>query len=206
MLRIILIILGASVVVTVIVAGWRGQTSTRPPLRAFDDMHDQPRYNPQADSPFFADGRTMRPVPAGSVPWGRSALAADARHLMRDEQNFAAQELPFDITRDLLNRGQRQYGVYCIVCHDATGTGNGITTQYGMINPPSLHTDRARQMSPGELYQIITQGRGLMGPYGEKVEPDDRWAIIAYVWALQRAHAATIEDVPERLRPQLEAN
>jgi mono/diheme cytochrome c family protein len=204
MFRIILISLAVLVVLTVIVAGWRGQTSTRPPLRAFDDMHDQPRYNPQAESRFFADGRTMRPVPAGTVPWGRSALRPDESFLHRDDAWYAVAELPVPITRELLRRGQRQYNSFCLVCHDATGSGNGITVDYGMIAPPSFHTERARNMPPGEIFQIITEGRGLMGPYGDKIKPEDRWAVVAYMRALQRAHAATIEDVPAQLRTELE--
>jgi mono/diheme cytochrome c family protein len=203
MLRIIVVSILALAVVVVAVAGFRGQTSTRPPLRAFDDMWDQAKYFPQGESAFFADGRAMRPPPAGTVAWGRDAREADGRFLVRDEEMFALTELPVRVDRALLMRGQHQFSIFCAPCHSAAGHGEGMMAEYGMI-ARSLHDERLRAMPAGEMYQVITQGRGLMGPYGERIKPEDRWAVVAYVRALQRAFHATLEDVPEARRGELE--
>jgi mono/diheme cytochrome c family protein len=191
-------------VVTVLILGVRGFRSPRPPLQPFSDMVDQPRYRPQSASAFFADGRAQRLPPVGAVAWGRDAREPDAAFLPRDDEYFGLAEIPVRVDRALLLEGQRLYNVYCRVCHGATGAGNGITTQYGMINPPAYHSQRLLDLTAGEIYKTITLGKGQMGPYGDRIRPADRWAIVAYVRALQRAHTATLEDVPPAQRQQLE--
>jgi mono/diheme cytochrome c family protein len=203
MIRITLILFAALVAATVAVMGLRGQTGTRPPLWIFPDMQEQPKYKPQAQSQFFADGRVQRPPVAGSVPWGRAANARDESVLATSQQLFALDRSPMQVDRALLSRGQLLYGTYCAVCHGGTGSGNGMTTQYGMNNPPSYHIDRLRYASDGYLFQVITEGKNTMGPYGDRVHRDDRWAIVAYVRALQLSQMGTIDDVPEALRGEL---
>ena len=96
----------------------------------------------------------------------------------------------------LLDRGQMKFNIYCAPCHGAIGDGNGITKQYGMGATPTYHDDRLRQMPEGDIFNTITHGKNTMFPYADKLSPDDRWAVVAYVRALQRAHHATINDVP----------
>ena len=118
----------------------------------------------------------------------------------RDEDLFRLQTMPVAIDRELLYRGQKLYNVFCVVCHGGTGVGDGITTQYAMNPPPSYHTDRLRQVADGEIFKVITQGKGQMGPYGDRIKRPDRWAIVAYVRALQRAHRGSADDVPAHIR------
>ncbi len=204
-MRYVLISFLALLLVTVAILGVRGQLSSRPPLWIFPDMQDQPKYKPQTPSGFFADGRVERPIPAGVVAWGRSTGRPDETMLPSDASQFAMQTIPLKLDSVLLRRGQRQFNIYCAVCHGGTGDGKGITTnvRYGMTNPPTYHQDRLRQVADGYVFQVITEGKNTMGPYGERIHPADRWAIVAYLRALQRANNATIDDVPESQRKEL---
>jgi mono/diheme cytochrome c family protein len=204
LLRISILSLAALVLVTVALLGFRGDTSTRPPIRLFPDMVDQPKYKPQEASLYFGDGRAQRLPVAGTVAWGRDAMIPDPTFAVSDQARFAMTANPLDLDRELLTEGQRLYGVYCAVCHGGAGEGNGITTAYGMTNPPSYHGDRLRQVPDGEIYKVITQGKGQMGPYAGKLEPDRRWAVVAYLRALQRAFTGTLADVPPEHRKELE--
>jgi mono/diheme cytochrome c family protein len=204
MLRIMLVSFALLALGTVLVLGWRGMSSESPPLQLFDDMTDQGKYKPQAPSPYFADGRAMRNPPAGTVAWGRSAAASNPELLVQDEEFFNADRLPVKLDRALLNRGREQFTIHCAVCHGGSGEGKGIMPQYGMINPPSYHVQRLREMPVGEMFRTITLGKGQMNAYGEKVKREERWAIIAYIHALQRALGATLQDVPPELRGELE--
>jgi len=194
----------ALVITVVAVLGFRGQPFREPPFRPFDDMVEQPRYNAQSESRFFADGRTQRTPPAGTVPWGKDARGPDARFAGADEPRFALEAIPVPIDRPLLLEGRRLFGVYCAVCHGGTGDGHGITTRLGMINPTSYHDERLRNMKAGEIYEVITKGKGQMGPYAGKLpRPEQRWAVVAWVRVLQRAFHATLDDVPEAARKEL---
>jgi mono/diheme cytochrome c family protein len=199
MIRIATFSLIAVVVIVVAVLGWRGKKSTDPPFQPFMDMFAQPRYEPQGASRFFADGRSQRPPPTNTVAWGRNPQQADAEFVARDEDLFALQHIPLPLDRALILRGQQKYDLFCTVCHGGTGAGNGITTQYGMNAPPSYHTDRLRAITDGGIFQVISNGKGQMGPYGDRIARLDRWAIVAYVRALQRSHVASAEDVPDHL-------
>jgi len=176
------------VVLLLSVMGFRGMKSTRPPIEVFPDMDHQAKYKPQAESKFFADGRADRAIPVGTVPHGRTVgKAADGSF---------ARGFPVEVTQALVQRGQNRYQIYCYPCHGALGDGNGITKSYGMVATPSYHDDRIRTMAEGEIFNTITHGKNTMFSYADKLSPDDRWAVIAYVRALQRAHHATIDDVP----------
>ncbi len=201
------------VVLTISIMGFRGLRSSQPPIEVFPDMDRQAKYKPQAASKFFADGRADRPIPAGTVPFGRSAEAADPAFLRADDFRYAgkiadgsfARGFPtgIEVTREFVIRGQGRYQIYCAPCHGALGDGNGITKSYGMVATPTYHDDRLRAMAEGEIFNTITNGKNTMLSYADKLGPDERWAVIAYVRALQRAHHATIDDVPPEKRGDL---
>ncbi len=204
MMKVILISILAVCGLMVAIFGFRGATSENAPVQIWDDMVLQSKYKPQQQSEFFADGRVERPQPAGTIPWGRDAHLPDPQFETPDEELFKLAKIPVKIDRALLAHGQEMFGIYCVACHDANGTGQGMTTIYGMTNPPSYHQTRLRQVTDGYIYQTITLGKGLMGPVGDRAKRADRWAIVAYVRALQRSHNATIVDVPESHRSELQ--
>jgi mono/diheme cytochrome c family protein len=194
------------VVLLLSVMGFRGMNSTRPPIEVFPDMDHQAKYKPQASSAFFADGRADRPLPAGVVPRGRTSGEADASFLRADDVRYQGKAadgsfvrgFPADlpVTETFIRRGQGRYMIYCAPCHGSLGDGNGITKSYGMLITPTYHDDRLRAMPEGEIFDVITHGRNTMFSYADKLSPDDRWAVVAYMRALQRANHATIDDVP----------
>lgn len=198
-----LILVGCLALVVVALLGFRGSKSGEPPIMPFLDMVDQDKYLPQGESTFFADGRSQRLPPAHTVPWGRDARSEDAVFATADEEFFELKQMPVALDRALLLRGQEQFGIYCAVCHGQSGKGDGIATKYGLVPPPSYHSDRLRGMPDGEIFKTITQGKGKMGSYADRISRADRWAVIAYVRALQRAMNAKPEDVPEEARKEL---
>jgi mono/diheme cytochrome c family protein len=111
--------------------------------------------------------------------------------------------LPIPVTAELLARGQERYAIHCQVCHGAAGDGNGITSKFGMVGAANYHVDRLRQMADGEIYNTIVNGKNNMFGYGANIRGDDRWAIVAYVRALQRSQYATLADVPEEKKAEL---
>lgn len=165
-------------------------------------MHDQPRYKPLAASTFFPDGRSARPLPDGVV--ARSHLEADELLYTGRENGQLGTRFPFPITREILKRGQERYNIYCSPCHDRTGNGNGIIVQRGFRRPPSYHIDRLRNAPVGHFFDVITHGFGTMFDYSSRVSPRDRWAIIAYIRALQLSENATLADVPPEKQTRLE--
>lgn len=191
------------VVLVVSVLGFRGALSTKPPADvfpewAFPGMKRQPKYKPQSESAFFADGRTDRPLPAGVV--ARDALHNDdALHAGKAADGSWLRGFPATVTVDstLMARGQDRYTIYCAPCHGALGDGNGITKQYGMGATPTYHDDRLRVMAEGEIFNTITHGKNNMLPYADKLKAEDRWAVILYVRALQRAHQGADADVTD---------
>lgn len=192
------------VVLSVGLLGFRGSTSTRPPIEIFPDMDRQPKYKPQARSAFFADGRTDRPLPPGVVARGQLRLDL---HLAegRSAAGEFARGYPASVTVDhsFMARGRENYNIYCAPCHGALGDGRGIVSQYGWGTPANFHSDNFRQMPEGELFHVITNGRNTMFPYADKLTPEDRWAVVAYTRALQRAQNARAEDVPAARRAEL---
>jgi mono/diheme cytochrome c family protein len=157
------------------------------------DMHDQPRYKPLHASTFFGDERSARPLVAGTVARG---------HLDDDEAFFTGKiggkpvtEMPVAVDRKLIDRGHERFDIYCAPCHDRTGRGLGVVVRRGFRRPPSLHVDRLREAPVGYYYDVITNGFGVMQDYALQVAPHDRWAIIAYVRALQLSQHATVADL-----------
>jgi mono/diheme cytochrome c family protein len=190
------------VVAVLSIFGLRGTPFKRPPVEIFSDMDRQPKYKPQSESRFFQDGRTDRPVPANTVP--REGFIEDAQLATgkTDTGEFAS-GFPMEVTLELMARGQDRFQIFCTPCHGALGDGNGITRQYGMAATPTYHDDRLRNMSEGEIFNTITHGKNLMGRYGDKLSVEDRWAVIAYVRALQRTQQGTVDDVPPANRSEL---
>ena len=164
-------------------------------------MHDQPKLEPDEGSSFFADGRASRPLVPGTVARGR--LEED-EHLFRGQiAGRPAETFPFEVTRAVIERGRERYGIFCTPCHDATGDGQGMIVERGMRPPPSLHIERLRTAQPGYFLDVITNGFGAMYDYSDRIPASDRWAITAYVRALQRSQNATIADVPPDERASL---
>ncbi len=197
------------VVLGVSILGLRGTKFTSAPMDvfpewAFPGMKHQPKPYAQGTSAFFADGRADRMPVAGAVQRG---MLGDDEHLDHGKtatgafaRGFPA-TLPVDFK--LLERGKDRYTIYCAPCHGAIGDGNGITKKYGMGATPTYHDDRLRQIAEGEIYQTITNGKNNMLSYADKLVPADRWAVIAYVRALQRAQTGTAADVPAAHKSEL---
>jgi mono/diheme cytochrome c family protein len=167
------------------------------------DMQDQPKYKDLRGSTFFDDRRSARPVVADTVP--RGFLHADARFTTGKGPNGQpVATLPVPLTRALLSRGRDRFGIYCTPCHGLTGNGLGIVVQRGFRQPPSYHIDRLREVPIGYFFDVMTNGFGSMPDYSTQIERSDRWAIAAYVRALQLSQRTTIADVPPEQRPALE--
>jgi cytochrome c553 len=166
------------------------------------DMHDAPRYDPLEASTFFANGSSGRTPVANTVARGQMN---DDRHLFEGVvDGKPAETFPMPVTADLMARGQERYNVFCAPCHGRTGTGNGMVVQRGFRQPPSYHIDRLRNAPIGYFYDVMTHGFGAMQDYAAQVPVADRWAIAAYIRALQFSQRATIDDVPADRRADLD--
>lgn len=158
------------------------------------DMHDQPKAKPQSKSKFFADGRTGRLPVEGTVAQG-DLRADDHLYKGKVDGKFVT-TFPFAITAAVLERGHDRYNIFCAPCHGQTGLGNGMVVQRGHKVAASYHVDRLRNETPGYFFDVITNGFGAMYGYAAQVPVNDRWAIAAYVRALQLSRNATIDDIP----------
>lgn len=168
------------------------------------DMHVQPRYNPYDPTDFFDDGQSARMPVAGTVPRGELSLGPQELLYTGKVNGVVAEVFPFPVTREIMNRGQERFNIYCTPCHGMAGDGDGMIVQRGFRSPPSFHVDRLRTAPAGHFFDVITNGFGVMYPYGSRVPARDRWAIIAYIRALQLSRQASINDVPESERAQLQ--
>jgi mono/diheme cytochrome c family protein len=166
-------------------------------------MSIQPRYDPFEPNPFFADGASARPVEPHTV--ARGMLRADTHIYEGVVDGALATTLPFPVTAEVLARGQERYNIYCAPCHGFSGYGDGMIVQRGFTPPPSFHSDRQRNLPVGHVFQVTTNGIGAMYGYATRVRPEDRWAIIAYIQALQLSQYAPLEVVPAEIQQQLEA-
>ena len=166
------------------------------------DMHDAPRYEPLEASTFFANGASARPFVANTV--ARGTLRQD-EHLYQGKINGQlADTFPMPVTAEVMARGQERYNVYCTPCHGRTGQGNGVVVQRGFRAPPSYHEERLRTAPAGYFFDVMTNGFGAMQDYASQVSVADRWAIAAYIRALQLSQRATIDDVPADRRGDLD--
>lgn len=157
-------------------------------------MQNQPKILPLRESDFYADKRSGRPIIEGTV--ARGQLKEDAYFYTGKIGNNDGDYLPFPATPELLARGQQRYSIYCSPCHGETGDGNGMIVQRGYKRPPSYHTARLLKAPIGYFFDVMTNGFGAMPDYAEQVNPTDRWAISAYIRALQLSQNATRSDVP----------
>ncbi len=176
--------------------------SRQPPIWVWWDMKKQDKYKPQAESVFFADGRTSRAPVEGSV----------AQELYRPDTAFSTginpdgtyvARNPLPVTKETLVQGQRKYDIYCAPCHDRTGSGRGIVPTKAVWVPGNLHDERIVNFVDGELYHVIANGRRSMPGYRYQISENDRWAIVAYIRALQRAWLGTMNDVPPELQGRI---
>jgi Cytochrome C oxidase, cbb3-type, subunit III len=165
------------------------------------DMHDQPKVESLEASTFFPDGRASRPLVPGTVPRGQ--LREDTHLYEGRVGGKPAETFPFPIDLKTLERGRQRYNIYCTPCHDRVGNGDGMVVRRGFRRPPSYHIERLRQAPPGYLYDVITNGFGAMQDYAAQIPVRDRWAIVAYVRALQLSQNAALSDVPETERQGL---
>lgn len=166
-----------------------------------NDMHDQPRYKPLAASDFFSDHRAARPQVEGTVARG---------HLRLDEARYTGKiagedidQFPIPITRADIERGQNRFNIYCTPCHGRLGDGNGMVVLRGYRQAASYYTNKLIKSPVGHFFDVITNGFGAMPSYASRVEPDDRWRIIAYIRALQLSESAKLSDVPPDKRQDL---
>jgi mono/diheme cytochrome c family protein len=176
--------------------------------REMHNMYRQPRYDPGDPSPLFGDGKAARPPPPGSIAMAMGDLAATSsgRHGQQEiaarEDASAARASP-PVTARLLARGQERYGIYCLPCHSPAGDGDGPVARRGFPNPPSFHEQRLREAPDRHFFDVITHGHGVMYSYADRVTPEDRWAIVAYIRALQLSQHALVAQLPPGLRAQL---
>lgn len=158
------------------------------------DMHDQPRFKPLAQSDFYADLRSARPPVEGTV--ARGQLHEDTYFYTGKLGNNPGDYMPFPVTMDVLSRGRERFNIYCAPCHSRVGDGNGMIVQRGYRAPPSYHTERLRKAPLGYFFDVMTNGFGAMPDYAAQIPARDRWCIVAYIRALQLSQEATMGDVP----------
>jgi len=175
------------------------------------DMQDQPKYLPYRGSEIFADSNSSRPLVEGTLArgylWQDSELytgkmtAADAAATSPKDTNAKAgadvNQFPFPITRQVLDLGQERFNIYCSPCHGVLGDGQGMVVNRGFVGPPSYHQDRLRNAPLGHFFDVITNGFGRMPDYSMQIPPHERWAIIAYIRALQLSQNANVADIPQ---------
>ena len=166
------------------------------------DMHDQPKYIPLRPSEFFMDGRSARPIPEGTVARGHLD-DDDLLYTGKGPDGKFSDTFPFPVTKDVVLRGQQRFNVYCTPCHDRTGSGEGMIVRRGFRRPPTYHSDRLRQVTNGYIYDVITNGFGVMPDYSAQIPVRDRWAIVAYVRALQLSQQVPLNDLPADARGQV---
>jgi mono/diheme cytochrome c family protein len=205
----------------VAVLGFRGEKGTNEPWEIFPDMVRQMKVRAQAPLDFFADGRGPRMPINGTVPIGYEmpkaqppvgapdtmphgfSVGTDYVNTGKMGNNWGT-GIPIPVTPQLLQRGRERFSITCAMCHGATATGNGITKSYGLATVVTLQDDRIRKMADGEIFNTITNGKNTMMAYGPNIMVQDRWAIIAYLRALQRSQNATAADVPPEHRADLD--
>ena len=167
------------------------------------DMMDGSRYKPLEPSGFFTDGGASRPLPQHTL--ARGELRADEHYFTGGVKGQLVTAFPEPVTRATIERGRQRFDIYCAVCHGRTGEGSGMIVRRGFPQPPSFHIDRLREVPVGHFYEVITNGFGVMYSYANRVEPADRWAIAAYIRALQLSQHAALADADPEQRAKLEA-
>jgi hypothetical protein len=173
--------------------------SENPPIHLNPNMDDQPKYEAMEKSEFFLDKSTMRMPVEGTVARGK-LNENSAYYMGKHADGTFVKKMPVQMSLSLLKRGQKRYTIYCTPCHGGTGSGQGIVIKKGFLVPQSYHIDRLRDIEDGYIYDVISNGIRNMPSYGYQIPVADRWAIVAYVRALQRSKNATITDIPEDIK------
>ena len=213
-MRYFLLIFVVCVAAVIGIAGKRGTLSRKTPIYIFPDMKRQLKLRPQTPNDFFENGVSSQLPPAGTVARSKTTMVGEQTVYPYEDSpvftghvsgttNFVETN-PFPVTAQLLKRGQERFNIYCSPCHGREADGNGITKKLGvMMTVANLQDPRIVKFTDGEIFYVITNGRNTMGAYGPNVPAEDRWAIIAYLRALQLSHLGTIDDVPEAERGNL---
>ena len=215
-MRIFLAIFIFAAIAVLSIFGLRGSKSTKPPIEIFPDMDRQARYKPQAANSFFSDRRNDRPIPANTVARGNYFNQAEVFSANFSDPNLGntvfnqgkyadgslVKSIPLEVTNELMEMGRQKYEIFCISCHGAAGDGNGVTKPYGVL-ATSYHDDRLRTIEDGHIYDVITNGKGLMYPLNGRMTPEERWATVLYVRALQRSQNTKVEDLSAAQRTKL---
>ena len=202
-MRIFLLIFALAVVTVMAVLGKRGHYFRQPPLEIFTDMDRQPKLRPQQPNLTFANGRSSQdPVP-GTVA-RRDHYENSPANTGREtgSTNFVA-SIPVAVTEQIMARGQQRFNIYCLPCHGPQGDGNGIVKKYGYATIRSVHEKIVVTQADGEIFNTITHGKSTMYGYSSQISIEDRWAIVAYVRALQRSRLGTVDEVPATLKAGL---
>jgi len=166
-------------------------------------MYEQPKYEPLQPSESFNDGRSARPLEPDTV--ARGQLRTNTAFYSGKSGGNEVTALPVPLTMELLKRGQERYDIYCATCHDRVGNGNGMIVQRGFRPPASFHIPRLRDAPIGHFYDAVSAGFGGMSDFASQISPEDRWAIAAYIRALQLSQHASLGDMPTEQRQRLEA-
>ena len=166
------------------------------------DMHDQPKVKPYAKSDFFADRRSARPPVDGTI--ARGQLRQDAVLYTGRAAGKPVEAFPFPVSAEVMARGRERFDIFCSPCHGRTGAGDGMIVRRGYRKPPTFHQDRLRQAAPGYTFDVITNGFGAMPDYAQQIPVRDRWAIVAYIKALQRSQNAAAGTLPAEARAALD--
>jgi mono/diheme cytochrome c family protein len=209
LIAIVLVLVALSWIPIALALRARTTKTTEPRIHLVQDMDNQPKVKTQSRLMLFADQRGMRPPIPGTVARG-SVIDDPALELGKTEDGEWIDAIPVEMSLALLERGRQRFDIYCSPCHGLVGYGDGMVAkradqlQEGTWTPPSsFHTDLVRTRPDGHLFNTISNGIRTMPSYGSQIPVDDRWAIVAYVRALQRSQNATIDDVPADLRAQL---
>lgn len=178
--------------------------------RSKQDMYDQPRYGTFTPSPLFEDGAAARMPPEGVQPRARGDFAGSTsgriggKKVLDDLAAERAQAMPYPVDLRLLERGRERYAIYCMPCHSPVGDGDGLVVRRGFPGPPTFHQERLRAAPDRHFYDVISRGYGVMVPYADRIEPDERWAIVAFIRALQFSQHAPAATLPAPLQARLE--
>jgi mono/diheme cytochrome c family protein len=213
-MRYFLLILVVCVLAAIGVAGRRGSLTRNRPIQIFPDMKRQLKLRPQTANGFFANNLSSQLPVAGTIPQTRPVVIGGKEFFPYEDApvftgrvagttNFIENN-PMAVTAELMARGQQRFTINCAPCHGQEADGNGITKKIGtMAVVANLHDKRIVEMPDGEIFNTITHGKNLMGAYGPNVTVEDRWAIIAYLRAVQLSYLGTVDDVPQELRATL---
>ena len=215
-MRIFLAIFVFAALAVLSIFGLRGSKSTKPPIEIFPDMDHQARYKPQGANSFFADKRNDRPTPANTVARGNYFNQAEVfsedfsdpnlgntvLNQGKDDSGNFVKSVPLEVTNEFMEMGRQKYEIFCIACHGAAGDGNGVTKPYGIL-ATSYHDERLRTIEDGYIYDVITNGKGLMYPLNDRMTPEERWATVLYVRALQRSQNTKVKDLSAAQRTTL---